>query len=273
MKYLRAKMEFTANYLRERIPGNLQVGIILGTGLGNVTEGISNQTMIPYEDIPYFPRSTVTGHAGRLVCGQLGGKNVVSLQGRFHYYEGYTMEELTFPVRVMSILGVNTIIVTNAAGGLNSSFSPGDLMIIEDHINLMGDNPLIGPNDPALGPRFPAMGNAYCRELRDLAREKARIAGIDVKEGVYVGVSGPNFETPAELVFLARIGAHAVGMSTVPEVIVANHSGIRVLGISCITNMAIGHQHHDPKHGSVLDTAKRASEPLYSLIEAILREV
>ncbi|GAI17283.1 unnamed protein product, partial [marine sediment metagenome] len=212
---------------------------ILGTGLGRLAEDIEEKEIIPYSEIPNFPVSTVQSHSGNLVLGKLGNKEVVAMQGRFHYYEGYSLKEVTFPVRVMKKLGADTIIISNAAGGMNRFFKRGDLMLITDHINLFGDNPLIGPNDEELGPRFPDMSEAYSQKLIELAKKVALKEKIRLREGVYVGLTGPTLETPAEYRFLISIGADAVGMSTVPEVIVANHMGMKVLGISCITDLAI----------------------------------
>mgnify|MGYP003769029513 FL=1 len=273
MDNLRAKMEFAASFLNKRLSCPPKVGIILGTGLGGLTAKITEQVVIPYKDIPYFPRATVKGHAGKLVSGQLAARPVVAFGGRFHYYEGYTMGEITFPIRVMQLLGIKYLIITNAAGGMNPDFTTGDLMIIQDHINLMGDNPLIGPNDPELGPRFPELSQAYNYELRQLAIRKAAEAGISVKKGVYVAVPGPNFETPAELIFLARIGGDAVGMSTVPEVIAACHAGLKVLGISCITNKADGHHPHAADHEEVLAAAARAGGRLQQLVELVVSDL
>lgn len=212
------------------------IGMILGTGLGTLTERIDAQARISYEDIPHFPVSTVDTHAGELVLGSLSGKPVLALSGRFHYYEGYSLRQVTFPVRVARALGVKTLIVSNAAGGMNPEFAAGDLMVITDHVNLMGDNPLIGPNDDRLGPRFPDMSEPYSRELIRIAEAAALAQGVRLQRGVYVGVPGPCLETRAEYRFMRAIGADAVGMSTVPEVIVAVHAGMRVLGFSAITD-------------------------------------
>ena len=273
MNNLRAKMEFAANYLQNKFRYRVDVGVILGTGLGGLVEGITEQVVIPYREIPHFPQATVEGHAGRLVFGSLEGRTVVVMQGRFHYYEGHSMQEITFPIRVMQALGIKTLLVTNAAGGMNLEFSPGDLMLITDHINLMGDNPLIGPNDPDLGHRFPDVINAYSKELQALALEQASKQGITLRQGVYVGVAGPNFETPAELVFLAKIGGHAVGMSTIPEVLVACHAGMEVLGISCITDMAVGHHPVEVDHEKVMAMAQEAGGKLQRLVKGIIAQL
>ena len=222
-------------YLSSRITGNPETAIILGSGLGSLADQIEEAVVIPYSEIPHFMHSTAAGHKGNFICGRLGGKQVLAMQGRFHYYEGYTMQQVTFPVRVMKLLGVKNLLVSNAAGGINTSFKVGDLMIIRDHINMM-PNPLIGPNDEQFGTRFPDMTRAYDREFIGLVEEIAASHGISLKKGVYVGLTGPSFETPAEYAFYGRVGGDASGMSTVPEVIVARHAGLRVFGMSVITN-------------------------------------
>ncbi|WP_153122744.1 purine-nucleoside phosphorylase [Peribacillus tepidiphilus] len=259
-----------AQFIREKLPKQPVIGLILGSGLGVLADEIQNPIKIPYEQIPNFPTSTVQGHAGQLVIGELGGKTVLAMQGRFHFYEGYPMEKVTFPVRVMKLLGIEKLIVTNAAGGVNESFKPGDLMIISDHINNMGTNPLIGSNDERFGPRFPDMSEAYDKEFRMLAKEIASSIHLEVKEGVYIGNSGPTYETPAE-VKMARIwGGDAVGMSTVPEVIVARHSGIRVLGISCITNMAAGILDQPLSHDEVIETTEKVKSSFLTYVKEIV---
>ena len=222
-------------YLSSRITGNPETAIILGSGLGSLADQIEEAVVIPYSEIPHFMHSTAAGHKGNFICGRLGGKQVLAMQGRFHNYEGYTMQQVTFPVRVMKLLGVKNLLVSNAAGGINTSFKVGDLMIIRDHINMM-PNPLIGPNDEQFGTRFPDMTRAYDREFIGLVEEIAASHGISLKKGVYVGLTGPSFETPAEYAFYGRVGGDAIGMSTVPEVIVARHAGLRVFGMSVITN-------------------------------------
>lgn len=224
-----------ADYLSSRITGNPETAIILGSGLGSLADQIEDAVVIPYREIPHFMHSTAAGHKGNFICGRLGGKQVLAMQGRFHYYEGYTMRQVTFPVRVMKLLGVKNLLVSNAAGGINTNFKVGDLMIIRDHINMM-PNPLIGPNDEQFGTRFPDMTRAYDREFIGLVEEIAASHGISLKKGVYVGLTGPSFETPAEYAFYGRVGGDAIGMSTVPEVIVARHAGLRVFGMSVITN-------------------------------------
>jgi purine-nucleoside phosphorylase len=253
-----------------------RIAIVLGTGLGGLADRIEERTVIPYVDIPYFPRSTVAGHAGRLVLGTLHGVPLAAMQGRFHLYEGYAPRQVVLPVRALRLLGAGTLIVSNAAGGLNPVFNAGDLMLIRDHIGmatLAGQNPLIGPNDDGLGPRFPAMTGAYDAALRALALDVASQAGITMHEGVYAMVTGPNYETPAELRFLRAIGADAVGMSTVPEVIAARHAGMRVLAISVVTNVALapeGSAPPEPNHAEVVATAERAGAHLARLIEELV---
>ena len=251
------------------------IAIILGSGLGDLANEVSHATAIPYAEIPHFLRSTVPGHAGRLLLGTVEDKLVVMMQGRFHFYEGYALEALTLPVRVMHELGAHTLIVTNAAGGLNPSYRPGDFMLLSDHINLpgmAGANPLMGPNDERFGTRFPALAKAYDAGLRQLAREVAsKQADITLHEGVYVMVSGPSFETGAELKFLRAIGADAVGMSTAPEVVVARHAGMRVLGLSLITNTATGDDTEEVNHAEVLATADAARPRFTMLVRGILQ--
>ena len=251
------------------------VGIILGSGLGDLANEVQDARAIPYAEIPHFLRSTVHGHAGRLLLGTLEGMPVVMMQGRFHFYEGYSLQAITLPVRVMHALGARTLIVTNAAGGLNPAYRPGDFMLIRDHINLpgmTGANPLMGPNDERLGERFPALAHAYDAALRQLAREAAaHYADTTLHEGVYVMVSGPSYETGAELKFLRAMGADAVGMSTAPEVVVARHMGMRVLGLSLITNAATGDDSEQINHAEVLSTAEAARVRFAMLVRGILR--
>lgn len=229
------KYKETADYLAGRIPVLPEIAIVLGSGLGILADQIEDAIVIPYSEIPHFKHSTAMGHKGNLICGKLGTKLVLAMQGRFHYYEGYTMQEVTYPIRVMKLLGIKTLLVSNAAGGINTSFKIGDLMIIRDHINMM-PNPLIGPNNESFGPRFPDMTRAYDRDLIKLMEEISEQRGIVLKKGVYVGLTGPTYETPAEYAFYGKGGGDAVGMSTVPEVIIARHARIRVFGISVITN-------------------------------------
>lgn len=259
-----------AAYIRGQKGVEPQVGLILGSGLGVLAELIENPVSIPYADIPHFPVSTVEGHEGELLLGTIHDRPVVLMKGRFHMYEGYGPEVTAFPVRVMKELGVKSLLVTNAAGGINTSFEPGDLMLISDHLNMTGTNPLIGPNDPELGVRFPDMSQAYSRQLRQLAKEVAVGQGIALREGVYAGLLGPTYETPAEIVMLRTLGADAVGMSTVSEVIVARHAGLEVLGISCISNMAAGILDQPLSHDEVMETAEKVREKFLALVMAII---
>ncbi|MDR3586584.1 MAG: purine-nucleoside phosphorylase [Desulfosporosinus sp.] len=265
------KLAEVRSYLVERVTVLPELGVILGSGLGAFADLVEEKVMIAYKDIPHFPTSTVEGHAGQLVFGKVQGRSVVVMQGRFHYYEGYTMQEVTFPIRVMQVLGVTGLIVTNAAGGINSAFQAGNLVLIKDHLNLMGDNPLRGANLANLGPRFPDLSEGYNLEWRQKAIEIAKELGINPQEGVYVAVSGPNYETPAEIRYLRTIGADMVGMSTVPEVIAANHGGMRVLGISCVTNMAAGILPQKLNHAEVMETAERVGKQFVSFVQALVR--
>jgi purine-nucleoside phosphorylase len=269
-------MEAT-DYVQSRSSMKPGVGVILGSGLGDLATEVQDATAIPYEEIPHFLRSTVVGHAGRLLIGKLENAPVVVMQGRFHFYEGYMMQALTLPVRVMRMLGASKLIVTNAAGGLNPAYRPGDFMLIRDHINflgLAGMNPLIGPNDERLGERFPALAKAYDAELRALAHTvAAQRPEITLYEGVYAQVAGPSYETGAELKFLRAAGADAVGMSTAPEVIVARHMGMRVLGISLITNTATGDDKEEVNHTEVLTAADAARPKFAALVRGILGKI
>jgi purine-nucleoside phosphorylase len=273
MKMNTEKIQNASGFLKQKYANTPRIGLILGSGLGVLADEIENPVKIPYNEIPDFPISTVEGHAGQLVFGLLSGVEVVAMQGRFHFYEGYSMEKVTFPVRVMKELGVDMLIVTNAAGGVNESFSAGDLMIISDHINNMGTNPLIGPNDSKLGVRFPDMSEAYTKELRAVAREIADRLNINVKEGVYFGNPGPVYETPAEIRMVRVMGGDAVGMSTVPEVIVARHSGMKVLGISCISNMAAGILDQPLTHDEVIETTERVKADFLQYIKEIVKTI
>lgn len=264
----------TCEFIKKNTTIQPKVGIILGSGLGNLVEQFENGEIIPYSDIPNFPVSTVEGHSGNLVFGKLEGVPIVGMQGRFHFYEGYSLHEVTFPVRVMKFLGVTHLIVTNAAGGLNRFYSVGDLMLIDDHINYLGTNPLMGGNDSRIGPRFPDMSQAYTPELVCLAEKIAKENNIKVQKGVYVATTGPSYETPSELRFFRMIGGDAVGMSTVPEVIVGRHCGIEnVLGISCITNMATGLSTHKETHEAVIKAAAEAKPRFETLIKKIVKEL
>lgn len=266
-------MNNTIKFLRKKVSVEPEIGLILGSGLGILADEIENPIKIPYNEIPGFPVSTVEGHAGQLVIGTLQGKQVITMQGRFHYYEGYSLERVTFPVRIMKELGVKTVIVTNAAGGINESFTPGDLMIITDHINNFGDNPLIGPNDPTQGVRFPDMSTAYNKAFVSLAKQVAHRLNIAIKTGVYVGNTGPSYETPAEIRMLRTLGGDAVGMSTVPEVIVARHCNLEVLGISCISNMAAGILDQPLTHDEVIETTEKVKANFLSFVKEIVKEM
>lgn len=261
----------SAAYLADRIAVRPEVGIVLGSGLGGLVDVIEEKTVIPYGEIPHFPQSTVAGHAGNLIVGRVGKVTVAAMQGRFHYYEGFTMQEVTYPMYVLQQLGVKTMIVTNASGGINRTFMPGDLVLLTDHINLTGTNPLIGANDERFGPRFPDMSAPYSLRLRKVAEAAAAQLRYPCREGVYMYFTGPNFETAAEIRACAALGADAVGMSTVPEVVVANYLGMEVLGISCITNMATGIRMEKHSHEEVLETAEAAGTRLCQWVEEILR--
>lgn len=259
-----------ANMIQSQCPLVPEAGIVLGTGLGSLVDKIQIEARIPYESIPHFPTSTVDTHAGELVLGTLSGRNVVALSGRFHFYEGYTLQEVTFPIRVAKALGIHTLVVSNASGGLNPQFRAGDLMLIADHINLLGDNPLIGPNDDTLGPRFPDMCEPYTESLLQLAESKALEMGIKTQRGVYLACSGPCLETRAEYRFMRHIGADAVGMSTVPEVIVAVHAGLKVLGFSAITDECFPDALEPVNIDKIIATANGVEPQLTRLVEAVL---
>ncbi|MGE4587508.1 MAG: purine-nucleoside phosphorylase [Mangrovibacterium sp.] len=258
-------IEATADYIRAIIEEKPEAGIILGSGLGGLIGDVRVLKQIPYEDIPGFPVSTVAGHNGMMIYGALGGKKVMALQGRFHYYEGYSMKEVTFPVRVMQRLGINTLFVSNAAGGLNPDYRIGDLVMLTDHINMFPEHPLHGKNEELLGPRFPDMSQAYDSEMCRLARQIAGEKGISLHEGVYVGVQGPSFETPAEYRMYRIMGGDVIGMSTVPEVIVARHMGIKVFGISVVTDIGVPGEIVEVSHEEVQEVA-RAAEPGMTLL-------
>lgn len=259
-----------SSYIKERITNPPVIGLILGSGLGVLGDEIRNPIVIPYKDVPHFPESTVSGHKGQLVAGTLEGKKVIAMQGRFHYYEGYSMQQVTFPIRVMKQLGIESVIVTNAAGGINESFTPGELMVITDHINNMGDNPLIGPNDDTSGVRFPDMSQVYDREYIRHADQCAKELGLSIQNGVYVANTGPAYETPAEIKMLRMIGGDAVGMSTVPEVTAAAHAGIRILGISCISNMAAGILDQPLTHEEVIKTTEKVKKDFLHFIKKVI---
>jgi purine-nucleoside phosphorylase len=260
-------------FIAARWTARPQVGIILGTGLGGLAEDIATDVCLPYEEIPHFPQPTVVSHAGRFVCGRLSGKPVVAMEGRFHYYEGYSLQQITLPVRVMRALGCTVLIVSNACGGMNPQLAKGDLMVIEDHINLLSDNPLIGRNDDRLGPRFPDMCWAYDRELIALAQRVALEEKIVCHKGVFVAVSGPNLETRAEYRFLRGIGADVVGMSTVPEVIVGVHCGLRNLGFSVVTDICLPDALQPVSLAEILETANAAEKKLRILVRRVVAEL
>ncbi|MEW6401493.1 MAG: purine-nucleoside phosphorylase [Chloroflexota bacterium] len=268
------QIDEAAQAVRARTSHQPRVGIILGSGLNDLADSVQKADRIPYGDLPHFPVSTVHGHAGRFVIGELEGQSVLVMQGRIHYYEGYSMGQVTLPVRVMQRIGVGTLIVTNAAGGVHPDFQPGDVMLIADNLNLMGMaglNPLMGPNLDQIGPRFPDMSQAYDRELCNLARKVAKEAGINLREGVYAGLSGPSFESPADLRFLRQVGVDAVGMSTVPEVIVARHGGMRALGLSGISNKANLDGSTITTHEEVIEAGKVITPKIEKIIRGVLR--
>ena len=265
-----AHIKEAAKFIEAQTEQRPEIGLIMGSGLGVLGDYLEDAVTIHYQDIPHFPISTVEGHAGELLIGTLSGKTVLLMRGRFHMYEGYGPELTAFPVRVMKALGVKTLLVTNAAGGINTDYESGNLMLISDHINLTGKNPLIGPNDDELGVRFPDMSQAYSKRLRSIAREIAEAQGIPLREGVYAGLLGPTYETPAEIRMLRVLGADAVGMSTVAEVIAARHSGIEVVGISCISNMAAGILDQPLSHAEVMETTERVKSQFLGLVKALI---
>ena len=281
MSYEKAKE--AAEYIRSRFDKEIKIAVVLGSGLGAFADDLENAVKIPYEEIPHFKKSTVEGHAGRLVLGEVGGVPVAVQQGRFHYYEGYEMSEVIFPVRTFGVMGIKSIILTNAAGSVRTSTRQGTLMLIRDHINLMGVNPLRGVNDERFGPRFPEMSEVYCREYQQIAVEEAKKLAIEryekgfepgvkqiLRRGVYCALSGPTYETPAEIRMYRSFGADAVGMSTVPEAIAARHQGMKVLGISCITNMAAGMSDEPINHEEVMETGARVAEVFKELLKRII---
>ncbi len=263
----------SAQYIKSIVDATDSVGIILGSGLGTVGDLLTDKTVISYGDIPNFPMPKVEGHAGELIIGFLDGVKVLCMKGRFHFYEGYDMQTVSMPVRVMKLLGIKALIVTNAAGGVNRDFASGNLMLIDDIINFMGDNPLVGENVAEFGTRFPDMTNALSPELKNIARKCAKNLGIDLREGVYMAFRGPNYETPAEIRFASVIGADAVGMSTVPEIMVARHANIPTLGISCITNMAAGITGAELSHEEVSETANRVFNEFKELVRAVVKNI
>ena len=264
------RAEHATRVIRSRISVEPRIALVLGSGLGGFADDFEEAVSIPYEDIPGFVRSTAQGHAGRLVVGKIDSVPVVAMQGRVHYYEGYSLEEVTFAVRTFGLLGVKTLVLTNAAGGINVQLTQGALMVISDHLNLMGVNPLRGANDERFGPRFPDMSAVYSRELQELVINEAKAIGVEVRRGIYGALSGPSYETPAEIHLLRNLGADAVGMSTVPEAIVARHMGLEVLGISCITNMAAGISDEPINHEEVMETGNRVRETFAELLRRVI---
>ena len=262
-----------AGWVRGRIGAAPDVAIVLGSGLGDFAATLGEATSIAYRDIPHWPASAVVGHAGTLVVGTLGGKRVAALSGRAHFYEGHDLRTVTFATRVIGTLGVKTLVLTNAAGGINLTFKPGTLMLMDDHINLMGSNPLVGANDERFGPRFPDMSEVYSKRLRQVAADTARAQGLALAHGIYAALHGPSYETPAEIRYLRTIGADAVGMSTAPEAIVARHMGLEVLGISCITNMAAGVLPQPLVHDEVMEVARRVRAEFSALLEGIVERL
>jgi purine-nucleoside phosphorylase len=267
------RVEQTAAWLAARTGGVPDVAVVLGSGLGDFAETLDAATVFPYAQVPNWPASAVIGHAGKLAIGTLKGKRVAALSGRVHFYEGHDMRTVTFATRAVARLGVRTLILTNAAGGINLSFKPGTLMVMDDHINLLGGNPLVGPNEDRFGPRFPDMTMAYAKRLRDIADAAATARGLAIAHGVYAAVHGPSYETPAEIRYLRTIGADAVGMSTVPETIVARHMGVEVLGISCITNPAAGVLPKPLVHDEVMEVARRVRGEFASLLEGVIERL
>jgi purine-nucleoside phosphorylase len=268
-----ARADRAAKFILSKTKLRPKIALVLGSGLGAFADDLTDATRIPYEKIPHFPRATAVGHAGILAIGKVGGIAVAAMKGRVHLYEGYSAREVAFAMRVFGRLGIRSAILTNAAGGINQEFKQGALVVIRDHINLQSANPLIGPNDERFGPRFPDMTQAYWRPYREIALAEAKRLGIEAHEGVYAALTGPSYETPAEIRFLRTIGADLVGMSTVPEVIVANHMGIRVLGISCVTNMAAGILDRPLDHSEVLETGERVKGQFIALLRAVLPRI
>jgi purine-nucleoside phosphorylase len=262
-----------AQLILSSTPLRPKIALVLGSGLGGFADSLTDATRVPYADIPSFPESTAIGHAGRMVIGKAGSTAVAAMQGRVHLYEGYSAQEVTFPIRVFGRMGIRAVILTNAAGGINLGYSQGALVLIRDHINLQGTNPLAGPNDDRFGPRFPDMTQAYSRRYREMAREEALQFGLTLHEGVYAGLLGPSYETPSEIEYLRRIGADLVGMSTVAEVIAARHMGIDVLAISCVTNMAAGILEQPLSHAEVMETGERVKTTFESLLRALLPRI
>lgn len=267
------RVEHAARTIRARLTIEPRIAIVLGSGLGGFADDFEDAVRIPYEEIPGFARSTAEGHVGRLVAGNVDGVPVLAMQGRVHYYEGYSLEEVTFPVRTFKLLDIKTLVLTNASGGINVQLTQGALMVLSDHLNLMGDNPLRGPNDERFGPRFPDMSAVYSPELQALVVEEAKAIGVEVRRGIYGALSGPSYETPAEIHLLRTLGADAVGMSTVPEAIVARHMALEVLGISCITNMAAGIGDEPINHAEVMATGDRVRGTFTQLLRRVVGRI
>lgn len=267
------RAEKAVRQIRAQTRAEVSTAIVLGSGLGGFADELGDAIAIPYDQIPGFARATVEGHAGRLVLGKVGAKAIAALQGRFHFYEGYSLEEVTFPIRVLKLLGVDTLILTNASGALNADYAPGTLMLISDHINLMGVNPLIGPNDTRFGPRFPDLTNVYSPELQDIVVQEAREMKLEMRRGIYASLTGPSYETPAEICMVRSLGAHAVGMSTVPEAIVARHMDMKVVGISCITNLAAGVTDLPVDHTQVIATGESIRESFSELLRRVITKL
>lgn len=268
-----AHAQSAAAFLLAQTPLRPRIGIVLGSGLGAFADALLDATRIPYANIPFFPRSTAIGHAGQMVIGATGGIPIAAMQGRVHLYEGYSAQEVAFPIRVFAGLGVRAVILTNAAGGINQEYQQGALVVISDHINLQGTNPLVGPNEERFGARFPDMTQAYSTTYRDMAVQSARKMGKTIHQGIYAGLLGPSYETPAEIRYLRTIGADLVGMSTIPEVVAARHMGLNVLAISCVTNMAVGILDQALNHQEVLETAERVKGDFTALLQAVISEI
>ena len=268
-----ARAERAAKFILSKTKLRPRICLVLGSGLGAFADDFANATRIDYKKIPHFPRSTAVGHAGRLVIGKVGAVPVAAMQGRVHFYEGYALQDVIFPMRVFARMGIRAVILTNAAGGISREYKQGCLVVLRDHINLQGSNPLIGPNDPRFGPRFHDMSHAYEKSYREIALGEGRRLGIDILEGVYAALTGPSYETPAEIRYLKTIGADLVGMSTVPEVIAARHMGLRVLGISCVTNMAAGILDQPINHEEVLETGERVKGQFVALLRAVVPRI
>jgi purine-nucleoside phosphorylase len=267
------KAQEAAQFIKSKFDREIQVALVLGSGLGAFADEIENAVKISYEEIPHFARSTVEGHAGRLVLGEAAGVPVAVQQGRFHYYEGYDLKDVTFPIRVFGLLGIKNLILTNAAGSINSNFKPGSLMLIRDHLNLMGVNPLCGKNDERFGPRFPDMTEVYSRRFQEIAKTAAKEMDFDLRRGVYCAMSGPTYETPAEIHYLRYIGADAVGMSTVPEAIIARHQGMKILAISCVSNYAAGISEEEINHEEVMEIGKLVAETFKNLLKRVIPKI